>query len=205
MYIAKYQKDHLWLQYVVIALILSSIGALILFGYLQHVAAPTPKFFKVTQDKQVIQPVALTQPFLASNELLNWFTKTIQESYSFNYHNVRAVIKNVRGYYTKNGHKSYSVILRDYNNLSAILKHQLVLTVMPLDVPKILKEQIINGRYAWKVEIPILLTYQSKGILTTREHTITAFIIRVPAKESSQGVQIAQMISSRNSRVVLAR
>jgi intracellular multiplication protein IcmL len=49
--------------------------------------------------------------------------------------------------------------------------------------------------YAWRVQIPFLVTYQSANVTTRRNYMVIVSIIRVSTIENPQGIGIDQFVT----------
>jgi len=60
--------------------------------------------------------------------------------------------------------------------------------------PKILSEGVINGHYAWKVQVPILVTYKpangKTGKETKQSLTVNVIVMRIPNLDNPEEVAI---------------
>jgi intracellular multiplication protein IcmL len=60
--------------------------------------------------------------------------------------------------------------------------------------PIILEKGMLSGRYSWRVQMPILVTYQSASEFTQQNIVVTMLITRISTIESPRGIGIAQII-----------
>jgi intracellular multiplication protein IcmL len=76
--------------------------------------------------------------------------------------------------------------------------NQQVLTAAPRSAPVLIKEGLVNGRYQWQVELPIVVTYQAGSQTRSDSLLLTLLIVRVPKLESPNGVGIEQWVAQAN-------
>ena len=65
--------------------------------------------------------------------------------------------------------------------------------------PVILEERVINGRYAWRIQMPMVINYQSANESYPSSTTVTLTVTRVSTVTSPRGVGIAQFIVGEQS------
>lgn len=177
---------------LVLLLIIIGMGS---FIYYQETHKPTPKYFATTHDGKLIKLVPLNQPNLTTNALLQWAVEAATAAYTFNFVDYRKALQDVRGYFTNLGYQNFIKALQDSRNLEAVKSKKLVVSAVPTGAPVVLREGVTSsGLYAWQVQFPMLLTYQSASDLITQNITITMLISRVPTLESDKGIGIASFV-----------
>lgn len=140
-----------------------------------------------------LQPLqGLDHPNLNTSVLLQWATNAATASLTFNFYNYRQVLEEARSYFTPPGYVNF---LKALDTITAtVVKKQLAVYSVVTDTPIVLKEgPITGGGYAWQVQFPMLLTYESEK--TSKLHVIiTLLIASVPPSVSPQGVGIAAFV-----------
>ena len=63
-------------------------------------------------------------------------------------------------------------------------------------MPVVLEQGLMAGRYTWKVQIPMLITFQSASQFSQQAVTVTMLIVRVSPLDSPRSIGIAQFIVS---------
>ena len=77
---------------------------------------------------------------------------------------------------------------------------QLVVSAVATGTPVITQEGVVDGRYSWNVQIPLLLSYQSSSETNFSQPVIvTMLITRVPVLNNPRGIAIAQFYASSQS------
>ena len=78
-------------------------------------------------------------------------------------------------------------------NLDAVTKRQLIVNAVPGGAPVILNQGILDGRYAWRVQMPLLVTYRSSSDVYHNTWIVTMVITRVSAATHERGIAINQI------------
>jgi intracellular multiplication protein IcmL len=164
------------------------------FIYFQHLSRPAPKYFATTTEGALIELIPLDQPNLSTNTLLQWATQAATSSYTYNFVNYREAFQQARNYFTPEGYKNYLKAIDESRNLEAVKEKKLVVSSVPTGVPIVVNEGRIAGRYAWQVEMPMLISYQSATEVIRQNIMLTMLIVRIPTLDSPKGIGIAQFI-----------
>lgn len=196
-----YRDNFRRLMLICLALLLI-IGGLIAYVFYQQENQPRPQYFATTTDGKLIKLIPLSQPNLQTNALLQWAVEAATASYTFNFVNYRKALQDVRIYYTQTGYQNFLKALQDSRNLDAVKTKKLVVSAVVTGAPVILKEgqttAVLSGEntylYAWQVQFPMMITYQSASDLIKQNIVATMLITRVPTLEAPSGVGIASFV-----------
>lgn len=162
--------------------------------YFQYISRPAPKYFATTTEGALIELIPLDQPNLSTNTLLQWTTQAATSAYTYNFVNYRDAFQQARNYFTPEGYKNYLKAIEDSRNLEAVKEKKLVVSSVPTGAPIVVNEGRIAGRYAWQVEMPMLISYQSATEVIRQNIKLTMLIVRIPTLDSPKGIGIAQFI-----------
>jgi intracellular multiplication protein IcmL len=77
-----------------------------------------------------------------------------------------------------------------------VLAKKLVVSAVATGAPVILQQGLLFGTYTWRVQLPVLVTYQSASEFSQQTVTITMLITRVSTLTTPKGIGIAQFIVS---------
>lgn len=141
--------------------------------------------------------VPLKEPNLSTQPLLQWATEAATSCYNFDFNRMETQIQNLRSYFTAQGYQHYIEALQAENTLVDVKEKLLIVSAVPLKAPVILREAVATSmdKYAWQVQLPLLVTYQSSSELKKSEITVTMLIVRVDTLESPKGIGIAQFLA----------
>ena len=172
------------------ALILSILANFYLFT-----REPDIRYFATDTDGKIKQMIAINEPIQSINEVLSWTSDSITKAYTFSFANYRQELQSVRPNFTTDGWNGFQRALEESGNLKAVIENMFVTTAVPRGAPVIVGEGLINGRYAWRVEVPIIVTYQSANTRTTQDLLVSAIIVRRTELEHPRGLGISQLIA----------
>ncbi len=183
---------------VVGVLLFAIIILFILAGALVYMVThpPTPKYFATDPQGRLIRLPPLNKPNLSKPALLQWANIAAVAAFSYNFVNYRQQLQAASEFFTNSGWRAFIKALDESNNLNAVIAKKLVVSAVAQGAPVILQEGIIGGRYAWRVQMPLLITYQSANQLTQQQVVVTMLITRISTLESAKGIGIAQFVVS---------
>lgn len=180
-----------------LSLILFTVGM-----YVRHFK-PKPRYYEVinsTEGVAHVKPMtALSLPNLSTQTVLKWATEAATAAYRLNFYDYAGSIKNMRPYFTESGYRNF---IADFSKrvLPDLIQKKLVLSSVVTDTPILLREgRIVGDLYAWEIQFPMLLTYESQSDKIYQKVIVTLFIIQVPTTESPQGIGIVSFITRENS------
>lgn len=180
---------------VCIALVMISIGLFAIDIYFRKYKPPGT-YFAVFEDNHIEKMRALQYPNLSTDVILQWAMEAATASYTFDFYNYPTVLKNIRPYFTKAGYDNFISALNSAGTLKRVEEKKIIVSAVPTGTPIILKEgKIVGGIYAWQVQFPMLLTFQSQSDKSDSKVIVTLLIAQVPTLESPKGIGIASFIT----------
>lgn len=177
---------------ILIALLLMILINLIMGGMLFYILThrPEPRYFATTSDGKVIPLYPLSAPVVSTTELLRWATEAAASANTYNFVNYRKELQEASHYFTPAGWKEYQTELKASRNLETVLAKKLTVNAVPTGAPIILDQGVVAGKYKWKVQLPILVTYESSTTKISQPLLVTMLVTRVSTLETPQGIAI---------------
>ena len=185
--------------HITVILLLVSIVLNILMGaavYQMSTYRPQPEYFATASDGRITPLYPLSQPVFSQSAILQWATQAAVKSYTYNFVNYRQQLQDASDSFTPAGWSRFKEALLASNNLKSLLALKLVATAVPTGTPIVQDTAVLDGRYAWKVQIPMLVTYQSASTSIPQPVVITMVIIRVPTVNNPKGIAIEQFVAA---------
>lgn len=158
-----------------------------------------PKYFQVQIEQGQKQFTPLTSynaRLFSRDDLLLWIQIVVGDIYTFNAITYQQKFRDILANdFTPDGADSFRETLNNSQLLKQVVTQQLNLTSIVSGQPVILQQGALMGRYTWKVQMPVLLTFESANQITTKRIIVTVLIINVSTKESPQAVAIQELWS----------
>jgi intracellular multiplication protein IcmL len=169
--------------------------ALILVIVLMVLFRPEPRYFSVTNDFRVVELAPLSEPYVDDAGLRNWSSDVVSRTFSLNFLHVKRSLEDVRKFYAPDAFQQLIVSLKKSGIISLITEKRLSVSVVLDKAPVITAKGVLQGTMSWKLEIPIVASYESsKGVETTQHLVATMLIQRADLREYPEGVYIKQMV-----------
>lgn len=178
-------------------LLIMSIGLIILVLTMAYLFThrQEPKYFATTQTGRVLQLVPLSTPMLSTEALLSWASQVAMGAYTYSFANYREKIQLLESDFTSDAWQQFLTGLKSSGNLEAIDQRKIIVSAVVSGAPVITSQGMLSGRYAWKVQLPLLVTYVSSSERFQKNYLITMVIVRVSTVDNQNGVAVAQFIA----------
>lgn len=157
---------------------------------------PAPQYFATSTDGRITPIFPLSEPMVAPSELLQWANRAAVAAYTYNFVDYRDAFQRVQNNFTPDGWDYFVKALQDSKTLEMVTTKKLVASAVATGAPVILEQGVVNGRYSWKVQMPMLVTYQSPSEQVQQPIVITMIVTRVPTVNMPRGIAIASFVSS---------
>jgi hypothetical protein len=190
--------------------------AILLIGAYALLDRPSQFRYILTDTTGVVIPqTPLTQPNQKDEFVIDWALDAVTRLYTFDYDNFRLQFQDAKKNLTVSGWESFEKAMDASGNFNAVTGYQYVTTAAPTGPGKITKtgeislpvapglfSPVMETRYAWKVEFPMVISYRSsrvgkdgKPLLTEQNLTMSATVIRVPEYVNPTGLGIRAIVA----------
>lgn len=161
---------------------------------------PEPKYFATSADGRITPIYPLTAPMVSDSALLQWANQAAVSSYTYNFSTYRKELQDASEYFTPGGWRDFESALESSRNLETVINKKLVVTAVATGAPVILDRGVLNGQYSWKVQMPLLVTYESASTTIQQPILVTMLVTRVSTLNVPKGIAIAQFVASVSSQ-----
>ena len=141
----------------------------------------------------------------------NFATQTAIELHALDYVNFRSTLDRVTAtHFTPEARVAAAEALRDSGILRTVTQQFYILRAVQRDTAVITQQGVVNGRYQWRVRVPITLAYTSRGREGTpsyrpEERDIVLTVIRTEQTAANPlGLLIAGLLSTQPSNATEA-
>lgn len=200
----KLRRDFYRDSYRLVAIILffSIVANLLLAAVIGYIEThkPAPQYFATTRGGQLIKMTPLDQPYMQDNVLLNWVANAVTSLYTYDFLNYRKTFQDNQQYFTDNGWKAFLDQIDKSRNLKTVESKKLVVSATPAGAPVITNQGALDGVYSWRVQIPVVVTYQSLSEQFSERLLVTLTVQRRPTLDSKYGVGIAQFVAQQTNQ-----
>lgn len=174
--------------------------ALVFILYYLSTHRPEPKYFATSADGRITPIYPLTAPMVSDSALLQWANQAAVAAYTYNFATYRKELQDASEYFTPEGWGDFETALESSRNLETVINKKLVVTAVATGAPVILDRGILTGHYSWKVQMPLLVTYESASTTIQQPILVTMLVTRVSTLNVPKGIAIAQFVASPSSQ-----
>lgn len=177
-------------------LLVSMLVNFVLVSMLLYIVThpPMPRYFATSINGRITPLYPLDEPNQSDSAVLQWANQAAIAAFTYNFVNYRSELQASSGFFTAEGWDQFLSALQQSNNLEAVKAKKLIVTAVATSAPVILQKGVLNGRYAWRVQMPVLVTYQSASEFSQQNNVVTMLITRVSTLNSPRGIGIAQFV-----------
>ena len=136
----------------------------------------------------------LSRPIINRQELLLWAGRAAVAAYTYDVAHYQEQLKSVvDNYFSVAGGQAFMQALQDSGAIANLVNNKLVVTSVVNGTPLILKQGSLFGTETWRIQIPILVNYQSASEVQTNAYVVSMLIRREPTNTYPQGIAISQL------------
>ncbi len=168
---------------------------LLCLAYTQWIVTAPRQFYIRTPDFTHTPIDVLDRPNFSTKTLLNWATLAATSSFTLDFVNVEKQLESLRDYFTNDGYTEFVSSLTNNNTLGTIQDKKLVGTAVATGPAVLLSEEQLGSAPAWRIQVPVLIRYQSANVNTTQQQVVEMLVVQVPTQDAPKGIGIAQYIA----------
>lgn len=192
-----FYRDGFYKVLLALAILIMAIVLLTLLSVYLFLFKPPPVNFKADNEWRLLPPVPLDQPYLTTPDLIQWVTEALPASFNYDFINYTSQLKDKAQYFTPNGWKKFLDQINTYANYNDIQTQKLFLNASAAGAPFVLNQGLLEGKYGWWVQMPIIIRVISIDKNYPQHLVIQALVVRVPTLNNLDGVGIDNIIVSK--------
>ena len=177
---------------LLISLLANFVLGILLFFILTH--PPAPQYFATSINGRITPLYPLQEPNQSDSAVLQWANQAAIAAFTYNFVDYRSELQAASGFFTPTGWNQFLSALQQSNNLEAVKAKKLVVSAVATRAPIILQKGVLNGRFAWRIQMPILVTYQSASEFSQQNNVVTMLVTRISTLNSPRGIGIDQFV-----------
>ncbi|ODN43851.1 type IVB secretion system apparatus protein IcmL/DotI [Piscirickettsia litoralis] len=152
---------------------------------------PEPKYFATTSNGQLIRLHSLASPVVNDSSVISWLSDNIPNINTLDFLNYRSEIQQKRKYFTKYGWEQYLKAFKPI--VEKVRDNKYIVRAVLSDVPVVTQKGKIDGVYSWRLQIPLLITYQKGGSKDT-QHVVWTVLVQRSNEYANTLFGISQII-----------
>jgi intracellular multiplication protein IcmL len=181
---------------IMTALLMAVLAFLFISLFLLYMVThpPQPQYFATSTNGRITPLTALDEPNQSDSAILQWANQASIACFSYNFVNYHEELLAASSYFTNEGWQQFMDALQQSNNLESVKSKKLIVSAVATRAPIILQKGVLNGSFSWRIQMPILVTYQSASEFTQQNNVVTMLITRISTLQSPRGIGISQFV-----------
>lgn len=162
--------------------------AVILVGLI--IASPQPKYYATTTSGQVVPMHSLSEPVVTNSYLLQWASLSVRTAFNIDFVNYDSQLDQAKSDFTSSGWSKFIDAMNKSGLLDTVKSKKLEMSAVVDGTPVIINTAIIHGRFTWRVQLPILVTFTSASASSKSYWIVTMNVQRISTLDAYKGIQI---------------
>ena len=179
--------------------IISAGAALVISSFSLYLATNKDtivKFVAVNEEGKMVKLQPLNKPNLSDGAVMQWATQALVETFTMSAFDINYRLNEATAkYFTKQGAEAFLAAMKNTGNYDQIVDRKLFVSIAMEEVPIIVGNGTINGRYyAWNIMAPANITYRTGSQTYTNKVNIELTLIRRSILENESGLGINKIV-----------
>ena len=208
----EFYKDrykHALIYFIVMLLLNIGMGALVAYTYIK----PRGRYYiPATNDFRLLNIHPLSDPVVNDEWVQQWATNAVLSAYNIDYIHWQQEMQVASANFTDDGWNTFLDKFKEYsekqntnsrnkfkssNNLSSILKMHMIADTSITGAAQIQAKGLLpSGYYAWKIQVPVLVTYIGNSTTIRMPESVTLLVVRQPVNKYPDRIAINNFIAS---------
>lgn len=150
------------------------------------------RFFAETGEGRIIEIDALDLPNMGKMAIGNWVSLAAGQIMTFGFNDIDERFALSQKNFTPQGWESFRKAILKSELIDKVLEAQQIITTVPAAPPVLAQEGIVNGNYSWTFDMPLLITFRSGGVKTSRSLSVRMVVEMIPTPENPNGIGISE-------------
>jgi len=169
--------------------VVSIILTVVLIGLI--ISQEQPSYYATTTTGEVIPMHSLSEPVITNKYLLQWAGLATRSAFNVDWVHYQTQLQTAKSDFTPSGWKKFMTAMNHSGLLSTVKDKKLEMSAIVSSPPVILRTDVLHGRFTWRVQLPILVTFSSASQTRESHWMITMNIQRISTLNAYKGIQIS--------------
>lgn len=154
-------------------------------------APKQPDYYASTTQGNVTPIHSLSEPVITSDYILKWASLVALGVLNLNFDKASTQLQAQRSKFTSGGWSALNSALKSSGFMAQITDNKLIASAVVDGAPVITLREIINGRFTWIVQLPLLINFTSASENSQEHLMVTMTVKRVPVLAAPAGIQVS--------------
>jgi intracellular multiplication protein IcmL len=184
-----YRDGYRWAVLALFMVLIINCGLASLLFY-QVKNPPQPQYFAILPNGQIIKNYRLDDPVFPDDQILQWTADAVRQTFSLDYLHWQDQLQTASSKFSMGGWREFLKALKNSNNLETVTKLKMVSNAEITGAPRLLQKTVLGGHYVWKIQLPLLVTFNNSSQVIPMPMDVTLIVMRVPVEESPERIAI---------------
>src|SRR3989338_8658490 len=151
-----YRRTMKWLSFmIIVCAIFSAVLAWMCFDQQQ------PAYYAAVTTGEVVPMHALSEPVVTQDFVIEWAALTGRMIYNLSFDTYQQQLAAIQDRFTPEGWAKIMGALKASGMIDELTNSRVIISAVVSGPPVVLAQLILHGRYTWRVQMPVLVTYTS--------------------------------------------
>lgn len=189
-----FYRDGLGLSLLINVILVTLVIFELFYIYKIKTSPPPTAYFSVDGKGAIVPLASMSEPYLSESDVLDFASKAVRQSYTFDAENYRDRINDSAQYFTPEGHKDFVASMQI--QIKYVVDNVLIGSAVPSGTAVLVNQgRSPNGIFAWKVKVPVVVTFRTQTSSSSVKRIVTVVVINRPTYETPYGVGISSFIA----------
>lgn len=166
------------------------VGLALVLAYMSMTMRDT-RYYATTSTGVVTQLHALNEPVVTDQYMLQWSALAVRSLFNLDFVHYQDQLNQAKNNFTEAGWNKVEYALKTSGFLASITDNKLEANAVISGPAVVLNTAVYHGRYTWRVQMPVLVTYTSASESKRTRFMVTMNVQRVPVLNAYKGIQIS--------------
>lgn len=159
-------------------------------------STPQSKYYATTTNGRVVPMHSLSEPVVTNKYLLQWASIATRTAFNINFVDYQSQLDKAKADFTSSGWSKFLSAMNSSGLLDTVKNKKLEMSAVVSGAPVILSTSVIHGRFTWRVQLPILVTFSSASATSQEHWLVTMNIQRISTLDAYKGIQISDFVAT---------
>lgn len=165
------------------------------YWYLSHIV-PYDTYFAIGAGGNKTMMVGLSEPNTNKQTLLAWVARAATQVMTFGFDDLDQRFALASENFSPEGWRSFQASVNAGEFLNNVKDFQQIITAIPISVPTIQAEGILEGEYRWVVQVNLAVTVRAGNVKTTTRQNVNLILVKMPTQQNPMGLGIRTWVAA---------
>ncbi len=184
-----YKKKYRKFLGFTVFLVWVALAQVVVLSYLS-VRSPDIDYYVTSANGNDVPVQPLDRPIVSNQYLEQWSALAVRSVYNVDFLHWKDQLNKASIYFSPEEFQKFQEAMSSSGVTDRLENDKLIASAVVTSSPVILAKGVLEGRFFWKIQVPVLVTYAGSSASSKKQITVSLVVSRVPTLDSSKGIQI---------------